>query len=825
MLRLTVLCFACLVVLRAPALADEAGDFDRFLADVGLPSAQSKMSAPVCLLSVAQDFGQLTVNASCHTHTPLRIGAKTYKEGLGSHANAKIVFQIESPMKTFTAEVGIDNNEDTSHGGNAASAVFVVKGDGRELARTPVCRFGQPPQRIEASLANVRQLELIVTDAGDGISYDQADWGDARLIDAGGTSLQLAAIVAAAKSSFFSPTAPPASFAYGGKASPALLKDWTRTVKPAVETKHSRVYEITWLESPAGLAATWRAEVFEDRLAVEFRWFFENRGKTPTKPLTDVYALDLRIADAKPTRLIRSSGGLTGSVYMPSGEAPGFLVAESNLLSAPTMSAVGGRSSVKDLPFFLLQNDAAKRGLFVGIGWSGQWQADFRPDPTQAASRITIGMPDMNLALPPGERISSPSILLGLYRGDSHVGSNALRRTLYDRYVPLLDGKKPLPPVSWNHWFTFDNNISENMLKRQIDAAAGLGLEYFCIDSGWFEGGFPAGVGNWVLDRAKFPNGLAPVGKHAAEKGMKLGLWFELPRADPSTRLAREHPDWVVNGQVKMEIPEAREWLFKMMCGFIDEGHVRWIRYDYNFDPLDRWDRSDKPETRGLTQIRYLEGEYELLDHLRKKYPDLLIESCSSGGRRIDLETMRRAHTYWKSDQTLCLPTARSQETGGNLLLPGVLLNTNLPAASQASRFDLHSLFAGPLGFACDWTKLDAAARDRVRQEIAAYKKVRHLLDKDYYPLFPQTFDLTQWVGWQFNDPVSGEGFFVVLRPQESAYASAEVRFRGVEPDKKYKLSRSDGSQTRDVSGQELLSGLTVALHRGESEVLRFQRQ
>lgn len=823
MLRLTALCLVCLVGFRTTALADEPNDFDQFLADIGLPSAQTKSPLPVRLVSAVQDWGQLTADASCHAHTPLRIGDKIYKQGLGSHANARIVFRIESPMKTFAAEVGIDNNDDTSRGRDKASAVFVVKGDGRELARTPVCRFGQPPQRIEVPVADVRQLELIVTDAGNGIAHDQADWGNARLIDADGRSLQLSTILPA-RPSFLSPTAPPASFVYGGQASATLLKGWTRTVKPPVETNDSRIHEITWLESPTGLAATWRAEVFKDRNAAEFRWIFENRRKTPAKPLTDVYPLDLQITDAKATRLVHCNGGLVGPPFCPA-ETPGFTLCESGLMSTPALSAAGGRSSGKDLPFFLVHNDTANRGLFIGIGWSGQWQADFRPNVPRNTTRVTIGMPGMNLALPPGEKISSPRVLLGLYQGDSYVGSNALRRILYDHYVALLGDIKPLPPVSWNHWFTFDNAISEDMLKRQVDAAAGLGIEYFCIDSGWFDGAFPAGVGNWTVDRAKFPNGLAPIGKYVAKKGMKLGLWFEPARADAGTRLSREHPEWLTGNQVKLEVPEAREWLFKMMCGFIDEAHVQWIRYDYNFDPLAGWDRSDKPETRGLSQIRCLEGEAELFDRLRRKYPDLLIESCASGGRRIDLDTMCRAHTYWKSDYTYDLPMARWQETGGNRFLPGVLLNTNLPAGSQATRFDLHSLFAGPLGFATDWTKLDAPARDRIRQEIAAYKKVRHLLNKDYYPLFPQTFDLTQWAGWQFNDPAAGEGFLVVLRPKESTYASADIRLRGVEPDKMYKLTRIDGSQPRDVSGMELLSGLTVPLRQGESEVLRFQRQ
>ncbi len=824
MLRWIAVCWVCFIGFQSSVMAGAEGEFAQFLAEIGLSPVRPERSVPVRLMSAAQDYGELTVNASCHTHTPLRIGEKNYKEGLGSHANGRIVFQIDSPMQTFAAEVGIDNNDDTRNGRDKASAMFVVKGDGRELARTPVCRFDEPPHHIEISVDGVRQLELIVTDAGDGYSHDQADWGEACLIDEGGKRLPLSTIVAAARQSFLSPAAPPASFVYGGEASETLLKKWTRTVKPPVETKDSLIHEITWQEGPEGLAATWRAEVFKDRQAVEFRWFFENRGKTPAQPLMEVYALDLPVSDARPTRVIHSTGGLTGS-FVSSGEGPGFLVLEANLMSAPMMSAAGGRSSGKDLPFFLLQNDAAKRGLFVGIGWSGQWQADFRPETGSGAVRITIGMPGMNLALPAGEKIFSPSVLLGLYQGDAWDGSNALRGILYDHYVALLGDQKPLPPVSWNHWFTFDNRISEEMMKRQMDAAAGLGLEYFCIDAGWFEGGFPSGVGNWTLDRDKFPNGLGPIGKYAVEKGMKLGLWFEPGRADPGTRLAREHPEWVASNQVKMEIPEACQWLFEMMCGFIDEGQVRWIRYDYNFDPLGRWDSTDQPETRGLTQIRYLEGEYELFDRLRERYPDLLIESCSSGGRRIDLETMRRAHTYWKSDETGNLITARSQETGGNQLLPGGLLNTNLPAASRASRFDLHSLFAGPLGFASNWTGLDEAARQRVRQEIENYKKVRHLLNKDYYPLLPQTFDLTQWVGWEFHDPAAGEGFLVVLRPQESTYASVEMRIRGVEADKKYSLSRMDGSQMREVSGQELLSGLVIPLERGESEVLRFQRE
>jgi alpha-galactosidase len=615
-------------------------------------------------------------------------------------------------------------------------------------------------------------------------------------------------------------TEQPGSFIYGGQPSATLLPTWARTEAASVSPEGRQVQETTWREPAAGLVATWRAEHLSNG-GVEYRWIFENQGTQPTKALTDVAALDLTISNASQLELVSSLGGLDGPA--------GFLTSKSILTEAKTLSSDGsGRSSNKDLPLWVIHNNATQSGKYMGVGWSGEWKADFRPVSGQDASRLTVGMPNMNIALPVGERIVSPSVLVGDYQGNLQAGCNALRRVIDNDYVAKLGSGKLAPPVSWNSWFGFQNGITDEMLRQQVDAAAGLGVEYFCIDAGWFPGDFPAGVGNWALvDSDKFPNGLKAIGDYVAQKGMKLGLWFEPTRAMPRTRLATEHPEWVDNTQVKMEIPAARDYLFTEMCKRIDEGNVGWIRYDMNHgyfppNPLTAWNSRDTPTTQGLTQIRYLQGEYELFDRLRAKYPDMVIESCASGGRRIDLETIRRAHTFWKSDETNKLDVARSQETGGNMFLPGGLLNSNLPRDSGASAFDLHSLFAGPLGFTIDWTKLDEPARERVKNQIAAYKTVRELLNKDYYPLFPQTMDLAQWVGWQFFDPVAGEGVMIVLRGPQSPDKSAVVRLGGVDGDKKYTVRLLDGSRAREVTGKELLSGLAIELDPGSSEVLRF---
>lgn len=616
----------------------------------------------------------------------------------------------------------------------------------------------------------------------------------------------------------------PGSFVYAGQSSRVHLQSWAKTEKSYLLSTGRQVTETTWHEPDGGLVATWHVEHFADSSAFEYHWIFENQGKQPTKAITDVAALDVTLADARKTQLVSSTGGLTGPF---DGTPPGFVVSTSGLTQPTMLSAAGGCSSNKNLPFWVLHNSSTNSGMFMGVGWSGQWEAGFCPVASKDSVRLTIGMSGTNIALPAAERIVSPRVLLGSYQGDSQTGCNALRRIINSDYVATLNKTKLAPPVSWNSWFTFGNAISDSMLRQQIDAVTDMGIEYFCIDAGWFIGEFDSGVGNWNVDPVKFPQGLAGIGNYVIQKGMKLGLWFEPGRAMPATRLATEYPQWVAGHHVKLEIPAARDWLFNEMCKSIDAGQIRWIRYDMNqgyFPPtlLTSWNACDTDDTQGLTQIRYLQGEYELMDRLRAKYPNMVIESCASGGRRIDLETIRRAHTFWKSDETNNLIVARSQETGGNYFLPGGLINTNLPGASDASTFDLHSLFAGPLGFATDWTKLDTAGRQRVTQAIADFKAVRSLLNKDYYPLFPQTTEVDQWIGWEFFDPAIEEGFLTVLRPEQSTMPSAEIRLSGVANDKMYELSQLNGSQVRQIAGSELLAGLTISLDAGGSKVLRF---
>ena len=780
---------------------------ERFLSRIGVTTTATPHT-PVVLQQSSQEWKQLTPNKSSHLLSQLKIGDQSYEKGLGAHSKGLAVFRFNTPFVRFVADVGIDNNIETAK--HRGSVEFVVKAGDQEVARSPVMRGSDAAYRIDVPLDGVKELSLITTDAGDGIDCDQADWAEARVIDSSGNVVYLGDVLSS-DSPFLSQQGIPASFVYDGQASQKLLTQWPREATQRTEEDGRTVHELTWREPGGGLVATWRVEVLPHASAMEFRWIFRNEGNQPTKTLSEIRAMNLtsRVTRGN-ARLLKSLGGLLET---------GFTVTELPLENV-ILSAEGGRSSNRDLPFFLLRAQHANEGILIGVGWSGQWQADFGYPSSPHDLELKIHVPGTTLVLPPGETLLTPSVLLGTFSGSFAEGGNALRRILFENYVPKLSGTKPLPPVSWNSWFVLGNTISEEVLKRQADVAAELGIEYFCIDAGWF-GDFDRDVGNWQPDPARFPQGLRGIGDYVRSKGMKVGIWMEPERANHGTQFSREHPEWLQDILVHLANPEASEWLFHAMTEIINGIGAQWVRFDFNRDPLALWEQMDTPDSKGLAQARYIAALYNLLDRLKAKYPDLVIEGCSSGGRRIDLETLKRSHTLWKSDKTDDVSTFLFQGTGANQFLPGGLLNANLLEIGSVK--DVQSLFCGPLGFGADWLNVPPDKLAMVKEQIAYFKNIRHLLNKDFYALLPQSLGGATWTGWQFHDPSTDEALCVLVRPETSPYGSAILPLHGFQPDRDY-LVAPMGKEAFTRKGSNLMTGLEVSLpEAGTSTVLSIR--
>lgn len=128
-----------------------------------------------------------------------------------------------------------------------------------------------------------------------------------------------------------------------------------------------------------------------------------------------------------------------------------------------------------------------------------------------------------------------------------------------------------------------------------------------------------------------------------------------------------EHPEWLLN----LGLAQVQDWFVELVGGYVDSVPLGYFRHDFNMDPLEYWRQADPADRAGITQIRYVEGLYAIWDRLQSRYPGLLIEGCSSGGRRIDLESISRCHTYWKSDLYGFSDANQGHVYGASLYLPG----------------------------------------------------------------------------------------------------------------------------------------------------------
>jgi alpha-galactosidase len=446
------------------------------------------------------------------------------------------------------------------------------------------------------------------------------------------------------------------------------------------------------------------------------------------------------------------------------------------------MSDAGGQSSNAYLPILMVSRAAGgdRRGFWYGMEWSGEWylSADLRRG--QNRFRCDAGVPVRRLRLEPGEELAFPALHVGVFTGDDAAGTNHLRRYLWEKHQPDYLGQRPLPRVSYDHWFGLANPVNDAVLRPQVDRAAAIGVETWVHDAAWF-GDFDKDVGDWDrASAAKYPNGLEALARYVRENGMDFGLWFEPERAKAGAWAVREHPElfWAdPHGgdafHLNLARRDAQDWVIELLSRWIERLDIRWSRYDYNITPGPYWHAADPT---GKIQFAYVAGLYRVYEELRRRHPQWMIENCASGGRRIDLGTLGRSHTHWFSDHTVNPHVCRWMQLRAARFLPGNCTNSSVAirkGAGDPSDIDVavSSRMMGKLSFDGDIACLSPAATNRCRHWVDVYKKHRHLLVQDFHQLTPVPADLDQWDVASFGTPDGNEGLlgaFVVNTPADN---------------------------------------------------------
>jgi alpha-galactosidase len=553
----------------------------------------------------------------------------------------------------------------------------------------------------------------------------------------------------------------------------------------------------------------WELNRFADFPALDWVLHFENTGAAPTRIVQDIRVLDLTL-DAPPYRLHR----LNGAPANPSDFEP--RAAKISAGQVEELSAGDGRSSNRDFPFFTIETGDGP--LVVAVGWSSQWAARLQALDDRRL-RITAGMERTHFRLLPGEKVRSPRILL-------FFGEPAqFRELIYQHYAD-----KRLPALFCNTCFTrrgeWLNECNADNQISLINAFAPLGLEGLITDAGWFEGGWPNGAGNWTPRRDAYPDGMAPVAAAAKKRGMVYGLWFEPERVVAGTGLHREHPEWVLTdgtpGQktllANFGLREVQDYFFNVVESFMEMPGFGFYRQDFNMSPLAYWRHHDAPDRQGITEIRYIEGLYAFWERLADRWPTALRESCASGGRRIDLEAIRRMPLHQKSDYWFDNEVDQASLWSLSQYLPNNLITVPL---TRLDDYSFHSTLAASLvpSWIADAPDFDAA---RARHLLSRYRQVRRLLVGQWYPLTPYSRDSRQWLASQYHRPDLQEGMILAFRRLQCETHELRVALRGMDANADYELV---ADKTWSATGAQLMESVHVPLaNKPRSGLITYRR-
>jgi alpha-galactosidase len=455
-------------------------------------------------------------------------------------------------------------------------------------------------------------------------------------------------------------------------------------------------------------------------------------------------------------------------------------------------------SSNDHLPFFNLET-ADKRGVLVGLGWTGAWRAEITRRGTDLSARA--GIPITRFRLRPGEKVRMPRVLLVFWQGERLHGHNMLRRLLYQHYVAHLPGKAHEPLVSVNLCFThhgkggYLEQATEKSVLSLLKPCQDLGVEAFVIDAGWYpckQWGDIMTSADYSCDPKKYPHGLRPLAEAFQQAGMAFGLWFP-PEALGSYGDAKTRARFV-----------------DIVDGFVKRDGINMYRQDLGILPS-----APEPDRQGVAEMQHIAGLYAMQDELRRRYPAMVMEGCCGGGRRIDLESLGRFLWHQKSDKWFDTLSDHCGLHGANLFLPGGVINVPTEAVDD---FGVWSSFGGQLCLA--WHPLDKDfPLEKAKKQVALYKSVRKYLSGDFYPLSDASLD-APWLAYQFHRGDLDEGLVLVFRRKPGDDNVFRLVPRALDPDKRYRMRFASSGAELSASGAELVRGKPVALGMAPAAML-----
>ncbi|MET4225571.1 alpha-galactosidase [Oerskovia enterophila] len=436
----------------------------------------------------------------------------------------------------------------------------------------------------------------------------------------------------------------------------------------------------------------------------------------------------------------------------------------------------------------------------VHLAWSGNHRA--YAERTSAGEQVLAAGELLwpgELILAPGDDYRTPW-LYGAY-GASGMDSMSARFHAYVRGLPHIRDRDR--PVTLNSWEALGFHVDVSALLALAEAGAEAGVQRFVLDDGWFGGrrDDTSSLGDWWVSPDVYPDGLKPVVSRVRELGMEFGIWFEPEMVNEDSELARAHPEWIlrVDGRLPartrhqqvldLTVPAAWEHILESMSAVIAEHDVDFVKWDHNRDLIDAGRGADG---RAATHAQTL-AFYRMLDTLRARFPRLVIESCASGGARIDFGVVERVDRFWTSDNVD--PHDRQTiQRWTQLLMPPEVLGAHVGApragASQRVhrlRFRAGTALLGDFGIEWDLTTASRADRAEIAIWVALARELQPLLRTGRLVRSDHP-DPATWVHGVVAQDASSAIYSVVSMESTASYTPGRVRLPGLDPKARYRI-------------------------------------
>lgn len=464
---------------------------------------------------------------------------------------------------------------------------------------------------------------------------------------------------------------------------------------------------------------------------------------------------------------------------------------------------------------------------FGGLRYSGNWRIDFEKS-FNGGVQITGGINfwDTHWNLRPGERFETPKMVLG-FSSDGMTGASLRMHRYINERLMRSEFRDRLRPVLYNSWYatTFDVNEEHQLALARV--AKEIGVELFVIDDGWFKGRVNdrGGLGDWTVDRNKFPNGLNPMIEKINAMGLEFGIWVEPEMVNPDSDLYRAHPDWVFHypkrarheqrNQLMLNLAreDVYDYLLESMSDLLSKHNIRFIKWDRNRALSDPGWPDAPEETQREVRIRYMTNLYRLIDTLRERFPNVWFETCSGGGGRPDMGMLERMDQTWASDNTD--PLSRIMIQYGYLhafparTMVSWVTHDNWTGIEPSLAFRFDVAMAGVLGIGFDITKWSEAERQEAARHIALYKEIRPVVQMGEAFRLRSPFEnhqaATQYISRDGSESVVF--MYNLWQPIEGSVESerqnTRLRLRGLDPHETYQVRGRNSSGFH--SGRELM--------------------